>query len=64
MLHDEMDGDFLQAELYKLGNKYGELKARGICGHGWWTHLTCNYCGKTWENETAMLSEHRILLRG
>ena len=64
MYHDQIDPDALQDELHRLGDRSEALRKRGTCPHGWWTHLTCNYCGKTWTTEADMMREHRDLLRG
>ena len=55
--------DFMQAKLDRLGDKIANLKAQGICSHGWLKTLpgqqktTCLDCGATFDSfEQALLT--------
>jgi hypothetical protein len=63
-------GDFMQAKLDRLGDKIANLKAQGICSHGWLKTLpgqqktTCLDCGATFDSFEQALNRGREILQG
>jgi hypothetical protein len=62
--------DFMQAKLDRLGDKIVDLKAQGICSHGWLKTLpgqqktTCLDCGVTFDSFEQALNRGREILQG
>ena len=62
--------DIMQAKLERLGDKIANLKAQGICSHGWLKTLpgqqktTCLDCGATFDSFEQALNRGREILQG
>ena len=62
--------DIMQAKLERLGDKIANLKAQGICSHGWLKtppgqqKTTCLDCGATFDSFEQALNRGREILQG
>lgn len=62
--------DILQAKLERLGDKIAELKAQGVCSHGWLetppgqAQTVCLDCGARFNSFQDAMRAGREILRG
>lgn len=64
MLHDTMDANILQSQLYALGRRSEQLRKRGICTHGWSKgepgnpdgRTVCLHCGAEFDTFADLLA--------
>lgn len=65
--------DRLQRQLEAAGNRVADLRARGICTHGWLQGppgppgtpgpATCNHCGEVFPSMEAAYAANRAAMR-
>lgn len=62
--------DYQQAKLERLGDKIAELKAQGVCSHGWLqtppgqAQTVCLDCGARFNSFQDAMRAGREILRG
>jgi len=61
--------DYQQAKLERLGDRIAQLKAQGICSHGWLKtpaggKATCLDCGAVFNSFNDAMRAGREIIRG